>query len=88
MKLSEGFSKPIWIAAIVLSYAFSLGFLTLSLRGIDLSTAYAIWSGLGTTLIVMVGWVVFRESLNTLQWISIAMIIAGVAGLHIFGKQS
>lgn len=88
MKLSEGFSKPLWIVAIVICYTFSLGSLTLSLRSIDLSTAYAIWSGLGTALIVLLGWVVFRERINLLQGISIAMIIAGVVGLHIFGKQS
>lgn len=86
MKLTEGFTKPWWTLALVVAYAASLGLLTLSLRTVDLGAAYAIWSGLGTALIALVGWVVFRESLTGGQLVSLALIIAGVVGLNIFGK--
>lgn len=86
MKLTEGFTKPWWTLALVVCYAVSLGLLTLSLRTIPIGTAYAMWSGLGTALIAVVGWAVFREALTVWQMVSLALIIAGVAGLNLFGK--
>jgi small multidrug resistance pump len=87
MKLTQGFTKPLWIIPLVLGYAASLALLTLSLRSIDLGTAYAVWSGLGTALIALLGWWIFRETLTVLQLVSLALIIAGVVGLNVFGKM-
>lgn len=86
MKLSEGFTKPLWVIPLVLGYLASLGLLTLSLRTLSIGTAYAVWSGLGTALVVLVGLVLFRETLTWGQWLSVALIIAGVAGLNLLGN--
>ncbi|WP_397356831.1 DMT family transporter [Paenibacillus sp. N3.4] len=45
--------------------------------------AYAIWSGVGTALITIIGIWWFNESISTLKVISILLIILGVIGLHV-----
>jgi len=67
MKLSEGFSRPLYSALVALFYALSIAGLALVLKGIEVSVAYAVWSGLGTAFIAMVGVIVFGEALSVGQ---------------------
>lgn len=82
MKLSEGFSKLIPSVLIFVFYAISFFFFTLALKGIDVSIAYAVWAGLGTALITVIGILWFREPASALKLISLAVVVAGVIGLH------
>ena len=66
-------------------YALCFGFLTLALKKVDISTAYAIWSGVGTALIATIGVLYFREPVNTLKFVGIIAIIGGVIALHMSG---
>lgn len=83
MKLSEGFSKLIPSVLIFLFYAVSFFFFTFALKRIDVSIAYAIWAGLGTALITVIGIFWFKEPASTLKLISLVVVVAGVIGLHI-----
>jgi small multidrug resistance pump len=83
MKLSEGFSKLLPSVLIFVFYATSFYFFTLALKGIDISIAYAIWAGLGTALITVVGIFWFREPATALKMISLVIVITGVIGLHL-----
>lgn len=85
MKLSDGFTKLAPSLGMAAFYACSLTMLTLALRRIDVSVAYAIWSGLGTALIAVIGIAVFREPLTAMKIGSIVMIILGVVGLNLAG---
>ena len=83
MKFSEGFVKILPSVLIFVFYAVSFAFMTLALKKIDLSITYAIWSGLGTALIVVIGVIWFKEPVTVIKLISIALILAGVAGLNL-----
>ena len=83
MKLSVGFTKLLPSLAMGLFYILSLIMLTLTLKKIDVSVAYAIWSGLGTALIALIGIWVFGESFSLLKVVSIGFIIIGVIGLQL-----
>ena len=85
MKLSEGFTKPLFIIPLAICYALSLGLLTLALKRIDVGTAYAIWSGLGTALIAVIGFIAFRDALSVLKVVSLGLFIIGVVGLRLAG---
>jgi small multidrug resistance pump len=67
---------------VFILYGLSLSALTLALKHIDVSVAYAVWSGLGTALIATIGVVWLREPLNAAKVISLLLIIIGVIGLH------
>lgn len=86
MKLSEGFSKIVPSIAMMLLYIASLAALTMALKKIEMSIAYAIWAGIGTALIALIGVILFKEELNLLKVLSIGLIIAGVVGLHLSTK--
>ncbi|MCL6634761.1 MAG: multidrug efflux SMR transporter [Peptococcaceae bacterium] len=87
MKLSQGFSKIIPTVLMLVFYLLSLGMLTVVLKKIDVSVAYAVWSGLGTALIACVGILWFKEPLTALKIMSISLIIAGVVGLNLTGSH-
>jgi small multidrug resistance pump len=83
MKFSEGFTK-VWPSIFIfLFYALCFSVLTLALKTIEVSTAYAIWSGLGTVLIVTIGILWFNESVSLVKILSIVLIIIGVVGLQL-----
>ena len=86
MKLSEGFTKTIPSIAMFVFYILSLAALTLALKKFEMSMAYAIWAGLGTALITVVGIVYFKEAVSLVKIGSILLIIIGVVGLHLSSK--
>ena len=63
-------------------YGLSFGLMTVAVKKVDMSVSYAIWSGVGTATIALIGVFAFRESLSFVQVISIVLIIAGVVGLR------
>ncbi len=83
MKLSDGFSRLIPSILIFVFYIASFTLLTLALKKIDISIAYAIWAGVGTTLIAIIGMVYFKEAVTIWKVMSIFLIIAGVIGLNL-----
>lgn len=86
MKLSDGFTKFWPSVFIFVFYAISFAFLTLALRKLELSTAYAIWSGAGTVAITLIGVWIFQDSIGAAKILFISMIIIGVVGLNLVGK--
>ena len=87
MKLSQGFSRIIPSILIFVFYGLSFVGLTIALKKIDVSIAYAVWAGIGTALIAVIGIVYFKESLTLVKVLSILLIIAGVVGLNIGGVK-
>lgn len=83
MKLAEGFTKPVPSILLFVFYGLSFVALTFSLKTIEVSIAYAIWSGLGTALIAAIGVGYFREPLTLVKIVSLCLIISGVAGLNL-----
>jgi len=85
MKLSQGFTKTLPSIAMFFFYILSLISLTLALKKVDVSVAYAVWSGLGTTLIALIGIFYFKEPSTAIKILSISLIITGVIGLNLSG---
>jgi len=83
LKMSNGFSVLGPSVVVVVFYGISILFLAFALKTIDVGTAYAVWAGLGTALIVIVGIFYFDEPATILRLIFLGMIIAGVVGLHL-----
>jgi len=73
-------SAPSWGAAasVALGYGVAFVFLGLALRVLPVGVAYAIWSGVGTALVVLVGWAAFDQRLTPAALAGIALIVAGV----------
>ncbi len=87
MKLSAGFARLGPSLLIFIFYAMSFAALTFALKGIDVSLADAIWSGIGTALITIIGVLYFQEPLTLLKTISVGLIVIGVIGLNLSGVK-
>ena len=83
LKLSEGFTRIGPSGAVIVCYAASFALLSIALRGIDLSIAYALWSGVGTAVVAAIGIIWFGEPAGSWKLASLALIVLGVVGLHL-----
>lgn len=86
MKLSDGFRVKRYTILSVIAGACSFYLLSMSLTDIPVGTGYAVWTGIGAAGSVLVGMLFFKESKQPLKLLFLACIIAGVAGLKIFGS--
>lgn len=80
---TDGFRNPGWTAAVLLGYAVSIWLLSLVVRTIPVSVTYAIWAGLGTAAVAVVGVLWLGERLDLLKAVAIAMIVVGVVVLNV-----
>ncbi|MBP1760386.1 MAG: cation/cationic drug transporter [Firmicutes bacterium] len=85
MKLSNGLTKMLPTVGMFVSYTLCFWLLSLSLKEIEVSMAYAIWSAVGIAVISVIGIVFFGETINALKIVSILLIIFGVIGLNLSG---
>ena len=85
MKVSQGLTRLIPSVLMFVLYGISFVFMALALKRIEVSTAYAIWSGLGTALIATIGILWFRESFNIPKLVGLVLIIVGVILLNMRG---
>lgn len=87
LKFSDGMRNLVPTVASMILYLVSLGLLGLSLNKIDVSIAYAIWSGLGTALIVLIGVFFAGEAMTWSKLFFIALIVVGAIGLNLTGAE-
>jgi small multidrug resistance pump len=83
LKLSAGLTRLAPSGVVAVAYPLSFAALALALRGIDLSIAYAVWSGVGTAIVALIGLWWFGEAASLGKLLSLALIVAGVIGLHL-----
>ncbi len=83
MKLSQGFTRLVPSVLLFVCYVASFVALTLALKKIEVSVAYAVWAGVGTALVAAIGIVYFREELTALKLVSLLFIIVGVVSLNL-----
>jgi small multidrug resistance pump len=87
MKLSNGFTKLIPSLVMFIFYILSFVSLTFAIKKIDIGVAYAVWSGLGTAFIGLIGIGLFKEPATAVKFIFLGLIIVGVVGLNLSGKM-
>ncbi|PWR22454.1 QacE family quaternary ammonium compound efflux SMR transporter [Zavarzinia compransoris] len=86
LQASQQFTRPLQTGLMVAAYIGSFYCLSLALRVLPVSIAYATWSGLGIVLIAVIGYVVFRQSLDWPAIAGIALIVIGVVIVNGFSK--
>jgi len=82
LKASEGFTKPFYVALMLLCIGATTLLLSLAVKTLPLGTAYAVWVGIGIVGTAAVGVVLFDESASPARLGAIGLIVAGVAMLH------
>ncbi|NYT64129.1 multidrug efflux SMR transporter [Alcaligenaceae bacterium] len=86
LKASDGFTRLYPSLLTVVGYSLSFYCLAIALRVIPVGVAYAVWSGVGIVAISLIGYLLFKQALDTAGLIGIGLIVAGVVVLNVFSK--
>ena len=88
LKASHGFTRICPGIVAVAAYGASLYLLSIVLKTIPVGVAYAIWSGVGISLIVVLGAVLFDQVPDIPAVAGILLIMTGVAVINVFSKNA
>ena len=80
---ADGFREPMWSLAVIAGYALSIWLLALVVRSMPVSVAYAVWAGLGTAAVAVIGFLFLGEPMGWLKATSLGLIVLGVVGLNL-----
>ena len=87
LKASDGFSRPLPSAIVVVGYLLSFWLLALVLKQLSVGTTYAIWSAVGTAAVALIGVFAYGETASALRLASLGLIVLGVIGLNAAGAH-
>ena len=83
MRMSDGFRHPWWTSGFVVSAVLSFILLERAQRTIPLGTAYAVWVGIGAAGTALIGMWLFREPVETMRLILLAVLVGAIIGLKL-----
>ncbi len=87
LKYSNGFTKLFPSVIVFVGYGLSFYLLSIALKTMPIGVAYAIWSGVGLILTVIVGMTLWKETLDWARITGILLILAGIIIINVFSKQ-
>lgn len=88
MKMSQQFTDIPWTIATLVMIVISTLLLNKGLKsGIPMGPCYAVWVGIGAVGSIIMGILVFGETLNILGWSFLAVVVVGVLGLNMVTKS-
>ena len=88
LKFSEGFTKLVPSIVVVVGYGLSFYLLSMTLKVMPIGIAYALWSGIGITLTVLLGKIIWNESLDWARVTGIILIMMGILVINLFSKAT
>ena len=86
LKASEEFTRLGPSIIVVLGYSAAFYFLSLVLKTMPVSVAYAIWSGVGIVLIAIVAVIMFKQVPVILAIVGMVLIVSGVVVINVFSE--
>jgi small multidrug resistance pump len=88
LRAAAGFTRPLPTLIVLTAYVVAFYFLSLTLDQIPTGIAYAVWSGVGVTLVAMIGWAFYGQKLDAAAFVGIGLIVAGVIVLNLFSTSA
>ncbi len=87
LKASNEFTRLLPSLLVVAGYGTAFYFMAISMRVLPVGIMYAIWSGMGIVLVSVIGWLIYKQTLDLPSMIGMALIIAGVIVINLFSKS-
>lgn len=83
LKYAEGWTR-LWPSLFGLIAALmSVLLLTFAVKSLPVTTAYAVWTGIGAVGVALIGIAVFGESAHPLRLLCLTFIFGGMIALHL-----
>ena len=83
LKYTDGFSRLVPTVLTGGAMLVSIVLLGIALKTLPVGTGYAVWTGIGAVGTAILGIFLFGESTDLPRLASIALIVAGIAGLKL-----
>ena len=87
LKYTDGFTKLTPSFLTVSAMAISFFLLSAAMRTIPVGTAYAVWTGIGSIGVAIVGMLLFGESRDVMRVICLLLIVSGIVGLKLVSSS-
>lgn len=88
LKASEGFTRPIPTAIVIVGYITAFYLLTVIVKTLPVGITYAIWAGMGIVLVAIVSAVMYKQMPDIAAIIGMVLIITGVIIINVFSKTA
>jgi small multidrug resistance pump len=88
LKLSNGMARLLPVLGVVVFYVSTFVLMAISMKRLEVGTAYAVWAGVGTALVTVFGIIIFGESVAWSKLAGTLLIIGGVILLHASTKET
>ena len=82
LRMNNGIHFDFISAIAVVSMNVAMVMWGMSLRTLELSYSAFIWYAADAVIVVLAGTFLFKEEMNTLKFISICVVVAGIIGLN------
>lgn len=82
MKLSNGYTRPGWTAVSLIALGAFVWLLGRALTALPVGVAYAVWTGIGAAGTVLIGSVLFGESITPMKLGGVGLIVGGIVLLR------
>ncbi|MFN4061930.1 MAG: DMT family transporter [Paracoccus hibiscisoli] len=83
MKYSQGFTRPLPTAVMVVGMVTSFWLLATAMRSLPLGTAYMVWTGIGAVGSFVVGVVFLAEPVTAMRMAAAGLIVAGIVTMKL-----
>src|SRR5882724_4818231 len=83
LKTTGGFGRSWTTVFVILGYTGSFALLGVTLKSFDVGMVYAIWSAVGTAVIVIVGIAAFGEPATATRMAGVLLVVVGVVVLNL-----
>jgi small multidrug resistance pump len=83
LRVSDGMTKLWPSVGMLVGYVLSVVLLAQVLKQIEIGFTYAVWAGVGTAMIAVIGVLAWDESMDAIKVLSIGAVIFGVVGLNL-----
>ncbi len=87
LKMSDGFTKIVPSAVMVVTIVSSFVLLNLAIRNLPMGVAYAVWTGMGAAGAVIMGIILFKEPCTFWHLFFLSLIVVGLVGIKFVSPE-
>lgn len=88
LQASQQFTRLWPSLGVILGFGMAFYFMMIVLQYLPLGITYALWSGMGICLTALLGWLVYRQTLDLPALLGMGLIVAGIMVIHLFSKTA
>tara|TARA_Y100000589_G_scaffold308710_1_gene325504 strand:+ start:1410 stop:1742 length:333 start_codon:yes stop_codon:yes gene_type:complete len=88
LKSSDGFTKLVPSLLVIIGYGIAFYSLSLSMKSIPVGIAYAVWSGMGITLVTLLAWHMYAQKPDFWGIVGMSLILIGILVMNLLSESS